>query len=1399
MKVEGMPQSETEELGLPLLVQRSGGSKMGVPIKKRRIPLVRSPSPPPRAASPTPEDIEQPPEERLGVGSNESNASSPRHLAGKIISSKGSCDEDSVNLGQRNGHSTPVHVSPFGDSLGLETSHVHISVTTPIDEKDLIREGKSEADDMAIVADDMADPEDSRPPGSVEVGTSTRVSMDSQVVEEGCMDRRGMIHNSGDSSSRGNTETACGEKLDNDSITLRDDQVPVVNDGSAGEEETGDKSEDCYFPNHSQRTNVSPIADVQNKGKGILLNVDSAQPREDRAHWDLNTMMETWESPSRDTNMDHESVSIGMDGDNMHEKRMGLMANSWMKMGLGEPEGIHPLSIKEMLPALHDMHHSNAISNADNTTRYKNIGVTHIGADVYSPVIGDHKVDVYDASRHTAIPEAMLKASTQTGDSMVVDDDNSLQNESSTVQNRLSSPNKSTSVCVSHSQVEGSQFSSEDKMELSNLGPTSAVYDSEQVDSLQVNDNCHKIMPGGEASRPETVAEGISNHSESPSTITVGIANNGELLAKDHILVSGSNPEDKTIAVTDDNVEISYVKDSGSTMLRSVLLDGPQESGPGHSRGLNDGSESDKEEKINISADSLEDDPYDSEYESDDGSQYVDSATDKVADGHDEGEGDDDDGDAEDDDDQYEDGELRESWEAEDREKRIEAEHAGLVNMDNGPQDHNRDDFASDPSQLENSSKKPEEPDEIKNINVVLVQSNIVSHKEEQNEVIISTQPSVKGSEVLGAGIGNSEGSIDDNRSASENKIGDEAKNIEIDKRLDPTASASRETHNEDGQVGMVGKLEKVKSLNLRDSSHSASSGTKISAEKHMDSDEGTKTAKSAVKVYKNRIISLVRPSNEASLEKSISSCSPRVHPFQSGRARFGDASFRRGKSQGHESRDENLLGAPSKFERDGERDSLRSDNMHVRGRGGRQLDLDPPSGKWGSNRKSYSPDRYPPSEFGSIASKNAVAFAAAKIERDGFVVAHDGTVVKPDWIEEPTARTNRRSLNSGGPQSVHETQSRRRSPSGRGGPGAFGMELARAPIRNIDPERIIGASRDRAMGRGPGMVVGSRREKFRGALPQEDMDPSFLHRRCEPFEYPIVRRERSFSPMQKRESFHFSRVDAISPSRPRSRSPPLWPSHHRRSAEGVHGQPVRRHSRSPPPDSRYGTGLQRMRSPRQHPRFQEDMMDIVLSSGRHDAPAHSARWSDDDLRDFRHNKQHGYSKSYIANRNPPGRLSPRGRRYPPSESPERMDAREYFKPVPSRRFEFGAGGRGMEDDGYVEVGRGYRERHGMVRSLRPYNMGSDVEGHLFHMEDGFRPYGSRNEGNTELHGRSESRDYDGRLKDRLGNNPRKLRSREEEEDDSKFGRHGWRNANFEFSGVCPDDDVVPPSKRRRF
>ncbi|XVF83383.1 hypothetical protein PTKIN_Ptkin16aG0481000 [Pterospermum kingtungense] len=580
-------------------------------------------------------------------------------------------------------------------------------------------------------------------------------------------------------------------------------------------------------------------------------------------------------------------------------------------------------------------------------------------------------------------------------------------------------------------------------------------------------------------------------------------------------------------------------------------------------RGAVEGSVSD-EEKINLSADILEEDSYGSDYESGDNRELA-AATDTEHDGK-----------AADD---IEDGEIREPVVNSEIEVPIsESQEAG--NGNNGDTGYTNSDVAGfvddrnlSPSSVKEKETLREDPGETNKDNtsecidtsvkkdstseadkeVCLqepspVESLDVSEKKDtvkgQEEELTSVQASVtsEGTPVTVAqGADNAKESDSEGKSNSalpKTDGGDRSRIINLSRASNPSSPGRTRSISGRTLLSQVGR-ERLPDIALegdefhprgRDEAYGDGSH-RFSRERHHD-----------------------HPSRR--------SISGRTLQSQVGRERLPDIALEGDKFHPR-GRDEAYVDGSHRFSRERHHDHPSRNNrigfMHGRGRISSRIDT--LRGDRDSERSFGSEFYNGPTEFRAVRSKYASAVSDADINFSNYNNGQDGAYFGNG--------RGRRKILSDDSSIYPNFPPRRRSPGARDEPAARGRPMVSRVPRNLSPNRCIGEDGSE--------LVGLR--QMRG-FADDRTDPMFSRTQpsFEGLDVPFV------------QTRGLPRIRSKSPARPRTRSPGPWPSFRRRSPDGfggpleLPGEMVLRRDGSPPYLSRPSNDLRDL-DPSRHPR----------------------------------------------------------------------------------------------------------------------------------------------------------------------------------------------------------------------
>ncbi|PKU74634.1 uncharacterized protein LOC110104021 [Dendrobium catenatum] len=285
------------------------------------------------------------------------------------------------------------------------------------------------------------------------------------------------------------------------------------------------------------------------------------------------------------------------------------------------------------------------------------------------------------------------------------------------------------------------------------------------------------------------------------------------------------------------------------------------------------------------------------------------------------------------------------------------------------------------------------------------------------------------------------------------------------------------------------------------------------------------------------------------------------------------------------------------------------------------------------------------------------------------------------------------------------------------------------------------------------GEVMYVSQEKMNRPVPGEMLDP--LRAQFERTDRIPAHHERlSLSPMRRRGPPRLT-PPMCSP-RSQARSPSHWPPHD--ASEGFNGTPI--------------VMQESMRSTRQH--YAEEIL------ARRRGSTYRARLPDG-MMEVVSSREHDFPR-------PPGRDFPRKIQRLDMNDPRQVPAEYYRTPFDHGQI------HELFVDGERAVGRRCNEVHVPARYRQHCFEGDDVENFSFRGEEGPPPrsYRYHPEGNQGFNEGGNSREFEGRFKNRLGNPSRRYRHIEQQQHEDGF-RHqdgqGWNDSGF--------NNIRP--KRRRY
>ncbi|KAF8402806.1 hypothetical protein HHK36_010897 [Tetracentron sinense] len=1370
----GFLSSSPAKPGLKPLARNSSDSVVGVPIKKRRFPFVRSPSQTP--SSPQEEsDLPEKEKSNSKLEVSLSNASSATEVSGiadtdkKLFSEQkeeSSVDKD-VTMVQSN-------INPDGLDIGNSSITMASGSLVEMDIK-----GKP----MVTYRSTFQ-----MVPQNTELQLAQNEALAQQIEE--------------DKSSKPKLKTNDKSKVSiisgNTESVLLPEQILVP--ASACQNSQSDCQEQEKLNPSSWKLSLSKEQNVQSRSNDAESKIVDSHPQANRSHWDLNTMMETWEGSMNDPIIVHGAVGVDVlvaDGIQLQDIKPVICSTEMVPREL-EGNGVTP----EKHIFGESEHGSKLPSLLTPDQQYKSEDFLHLRLSpsclkssfsqellVPSTKVNSKRIPAdLCLSRILASPTSNLnlvgckiaksepfdegceqdfKGANVSPPKLV--DFRNLKSEPVEANNKepLKSLNTSSLKLVDDIAVKSESVHKANQETLRTVEGislrseihTCAAEVPNSVDALDCSTDglCTTVINGQVSCASEfpicatelSISSDVSSRSENP-ICTKGVHATEEVPQEACEIVGQvtSDVVSKSVGLDSNETEIA---DGMNDVARREGLGGPDTEFSGlrlmdelhvNSFGNDEVAESD-EEKFNISADMIEEDSYCTDYDSD-GNHTVGLVIDTGGKQHG----------SEDDD--YEDGEVREPL-VHTESGAIVCEERETGHATNGESDSRNTDCSGFPvddhlvssSHVEDRQILIEDPGEIKSPHCSGVCDDIILGENNYKDINkLACLQETLAVAVPTAGSGKKM-PIKAARRKLLNRPGreDDPNGNETEFSSDRSFSASQGTATGDGQS----EQENVKGTVLVETSHLIPPKKEAS----VDDNEAVKAVNG--RGSRSRIINLAQASNGPSPSR-MRSIPSRPLPSRTEKEKITNLVFRGDKLHPRGSRGGSRMGGPYNLERERNQDrpvrNSGPEYMHGRGRAGR---LDTPHGNWNSDR-DFAPDHYNgPNGFRFPRPK----IAASRLECDGYIITPGGSNLG-------AGRGGRKPLNEESPNFGH-FPSRRRSPGGRGRPGTHGVQMVRRlPRDNISPDRCMSGS-------GPDLVGLRREEKFMRGLPDDMMDSGFSRSQSQykRVDNTFVRGNRSFSPIQRRGPLHIPQIRSKSPPGFRTDSPGPW-SPPRRSPDGFDGHPELTTNRRSP-------AMYRMRSPHQRPCFTEDMV-----ARRHGSPPYMSRISND-MREMGSARERDHERSFIPNRrSPSGRVLPRStRRFGMIDPLERIESDEYFGgPLNSGRFHE-LGGEGGSDER-----RKCSERRGPARSFRPPYNSAEAENFRFRVEDGPRPYRFCQESDSEFNERGSSREgeFDRRNKNRPGRRTRTIE--EEQEENYRHGGEVWNDAGF---------DDVPRVKKGRF
>ncbi|XP_065626294.1 uncharacterized protein LOC112015838 [Quercus suber] len=1327
-----MPVSGDKETGVKPISRQSSDYIAGVPIKKRRFLLYRSPSPPPEEPSALPAENDSLKQEQSSPsqGLAMSNASVVTSSGisdanNKPVSEeyKGRSDVMSVTVAQSNPNYSTVKVE--------EPSKSHSGSLDDMESKDKLVTAEKSASLVTLGKSKLQ----SSPSEALALKLGKEL-YSKEKAEGKCKAEIPIV--------AGNTDLTLG---------LKEHVFPAL---TGHNHNVRGQNQDSLEPGSLNLSLSKGNNSIQCK-KDEVESKNGAQQCGNRANWDLNTTMDAWEGSAS------EAAAVGQVSAGGFNTTDGTHDIKPLLCPTGTIGTVIP-SKQKSLVASENIAKLTSSKLPSQQLRFFGVDNLRLGLGPSSlpqqvspePSSLSSKEDsgrIFTniiLQRSVVPPGNLIRVNYRTVKSEPVDEGNKLENRTTiatklglldnrTVKRELAEQfsvdkvsNISTMRVVDPASIKMEPVHRGNVEAPNTLEGTSRQVDkqvllglSDHSSAMAIPESALLPCPAGETSCSTelTIATDVGNHVEQ-STYTKEAHINGEVVpqeACERVQLVAS--ETAAISVGHDGVESSTSCMMGTVRAEDGNADDPEQcrlksinEQPPDVRG-SEGCVSD-EEKINISADMLEEDSYGSDYESD-GNHPLPKAMDTEQGGEED----------------YEDGEVREPLLQTAVEDPI-CEKQEVEHVDHGDSDNNKmdivgqhgDDHPSS-SHVEEKDAKTEDPGETNNKESSDCVDSLKEVYDNGDTNLTCLQESLTDEKpASGADIKRPITAIRRN-SLDQSGSTDFPEEQEAELSLERTTEGMQATTST--FTFTQGLDDNVNNFDLVEENDTTLTMMEASA----SGDDAAKDVNSGGN--RSRIINLSRAANVSPPGKTRY-ISDRPLASLPGRERLlnvpleGDKFYPRG-------RDELYIDGSHKFSRERHQDqSPRNSRLNfVRGRGRITGRLDPLRRDWDSDREFASEFYNGPSEFRFPRNKYASAVVDADLEYNSYNIAPDGAFIG-------TGRGGRKHLDDEGAMFRHMS-SRGRSPGGRNGLAARGgpQMIHRGPRMSEDGSEVVGLRHS---------------EKFMSVFPDDNMDPMFTRPQptYEGVDAHFARGGRNFSSVQRR---GLPRIHSKSPMRSRSRSPVQWSSPRRRSQDGFGGHPELPHRRSPI------YRVERIRSP------DRTCFTGPIMVRRNGSPPYMSRPSND-LRDINSGRDHGHPRSVIPNRSSSGRILYRNRRFDDIDPQERTDGDEFFGGPIHVRHELGVDPNGDER-------RRFGERRGPVRSFRqPYN-GANGENFHLNSEDGPRPFRFCPEDNPEFHERGNLRDreFDRRIKNRPGNAPRRTRSIEEQE--TNF-RQPWHDAGFD-------------------